>query len=184
MGIFDSFTNMLGSTIADQFIDAYTAEPFDELTVVAPAVSKNNKPFAMGKSPGIITNGSKIYVPENTVAIIMDEAGISDILTEPGGYQYWNGRKTVFIENDIGKVILDQFLDRISTGGKLLDEKKVLFINLREIRDIRFGTKGEQVFHDSFYNIDLAVRAFGSFTIKITDPELFVRNYLAFNFQI
>lgn len=183
MGIFDAFTDALKSTVADQFIDAYTAEPFDEMTVVAPAIAKNERPLDLERSPGVITNGSRIYVPENTVAIIMDQAGISEILTEPGGYQYWNGRQTVFIDDDISGVIRDQMMDRLTTGGKILDEKKVIFVNLREIRDIRFGTRGEQVYHDSFYDVDLAVKAFGSFTIRIVNPELFVQNYLPANVE-
>lgn len=181
MGIFDAFTDALKSTVADQFIDAYTAEPFDEMTVVAPAISKNERPLDMERSPGVITNGSRIYVPENTVAIIMDQAGISEILTEPGGYQYWNGRQTVFIDDDIGGVIRDQMMDRLTTGGKILDDKKVIFINLREIRDIRFGTRGEQVYHDSYYDVDLAVKAFGNFTVRVVNPELFIQNYLPAN---
>ncbi len=181
MGIFDAFTDALKSTVADQFIDAFTAEPFDEMTAVAPAISKNERPLDMERSPGVITNGSRIYVPENTVAIIMDQFGISEILTEPGGYEYWNGRQTVFIEDDIAGVIRNQMMDKLTTGGKLLDEKKVIFVNLREIRDIRFGTRGEQVYHDSYYDVDLAVRAFGNFTIRIVNPELFIRNYLPAN---
>ena len=51
-------------------------------------------------------------------------------------------------------------------------------MNLREIRDIKFGTRGPQLYHDIFYKCDLEVYAYGSFTIKVTDPTLLVRNFI------
>lgn len=42
-------------------------------------------------SEGVITNGSKIYVPENTAAFIFSESAIEEIITEPGGYEYRHG---------------------------------------------------------------------------------------------
>ena len=181
MGILDSFTDAIGGIIADQFLDAYTAQPFDEYTAISPAVPKDGEPISTKKSIGVIPNGSRIYVPENTAAVIIDQAGISEVLTEPGGYQYWNGRKTLFVGDDVGDILREQVKDRLASGGKLLDDKRVLFVNLREIRDVRFGTKGQQVYHDAFYDVDLSIRAFGNFSIKIIDAEKFIRNYVPAN---
>ena len=61
------------------------------------------------------------------------------------------------------------------------DNKSVAFINLREIRDIKFGTKGPQTYNDLFYGTDLEIFAYGSFTVKITDPEVFIKNYVPAN---
>ena len=54
-------------------------------------------------------------------------------------------------------------------------------MNLREIRDIKFGTRGAQVYHDLFYGTDLEIFAYGSFTIKITDATRFIREFLPAN---
>ena len=181
MGIFNSITDAIGGMIADQFLDAYTAQPFDEYTAISPAVPKDGEPISTKKSLGVIPNGSRIYVPENTAAIIVDQAGISEVLTEPGGYQFWNGRKTVFVGDSFSEVVKEQMNDRLASGGKLLDDKRILFVNLREIRDVKFGTKGQHAYHDAFYDVDLSIRAFGNFSIKIVDAERFIRNYVPAN---
>jgi membrane protease subunit (stomatin/prohibitin family) len=68
--------------------------------------------------------------------------------------------------------------DRIGYGGQTSDQKRIAFVNLREIRDIMFGTRGPLLYHDSFYGADLAILAFGRFSIKVVDPVVFVKNYL------
>ena len=49
---------------------------------------------------------------------------------------------------------------------------------MREIRDIKFGTRGPVMYNDLFYGTDLEVRAFGTFSIQITDAKQFIRNFL------
>lgn len=131
----------------------------------------------------MITNGSRIYVPENTAAVIMNQSGIEDVLYESGGYQYWDGQESVFNGNSIETAIIDQTMERVATGGISTEYKKIVFVNLKEIRDIKFGTQGPQVYHDKNYDTDLEVRAYGNFTIKVSDPELFIKNYVPANVE-
>ena len=54
-------------------------------------------------SEAVISNGSRIYVPENTAAFIFDQSGIENIITESGGYEYrTGGTDSVFAGNGIG----------------------------------------------------------------------------------
>ena len=50
---------------------------------------------------------------------------------------------------------------------------KVYFLNLQEIRGIRFGTRNPVNYFDNFYNSELFLRTHGSYSIKITDPIRF-----------
>ena len=52
------------------------------------------------------------------------------------------------------------------------------FVNLREIRGIKFGTPAPLVYNDKFYGVDLEIRARGTMSLKVTDPVRFVRNYV------
>ena len=52
---------------------------------------------------------------------------------------------------------------------------------MREIRDIKFGTRGPVMYNDLFYGTDLEVRAFGTFSIQIIDAKQFIRNFLPAN---
>lgn len=184
MGIIKAFAGALSGTLADQWIDVYTAGPFDEHTVVVPGVLivKNaERGSNTHSSIGIITNGSKIFVPENTAAFIFSQSGIENIITEPGGYEYWDGQDSIFSGADFSEAIVDQTIDRFGKGGISTDYKRIAFVNLREIRGIKFGTKGPQVYNDLFYGTDLEVRGYGSFSIRVKDPETFIKNYVPAN---
>jgi len=49
----------------------------------------------------------------------------------------------------------------------------VYFINLQEIKGIKFGTPNPINYFDQFYNAELFLRAHGAYSIKVTDPLLF-----------
>lgn len=184
MGIIRAFTGAIGGTFADQWKDVITAGIFDEHTVVSPGILKstnNGRGSNMYGSSGIISNGSKIYVPENTAAFIFSQSGIEEIITEAGGYEYQKGQASVFNGDGIGKAILGQVKDRFGYGGVSVENKQIAFVNLREIRDIKFGTRGAQVYNDLYYGTDLEIFAYGSFTVKVVDPIKFIRNFVPAN---
>ena len=111
MGIIKAFSGSINGTFADQWKDIITAGQFDEHTVVMPGVNKrtnNGRGSNLYGSDGIITNGSKIYVPENTAAFIFDQSRIEEMITEPGGYEYRNGQDSVFDGGSISNAIFGQ----------------------------------------------------------------------------
>lgn len=184
MGLIRAFAGAISGTFADQWKDIITAGNFDEHVVVSPGIlksSNNGRGTNFYGSNGVISNGSKIYVPENTAAFIFSQSGIEEVITEPGGYEYQKGQKSIFNGDGFTKSILSEVGERIGYGGITAENKEIAFVNLREIRDIKFGTRGAQVYHDMFYDTDLEIFAYGSFTIKITDAIRFVRNFVPAN---
>lgn len=184
MGILKAFTSAVAGTLADQWKDIITAGSFDEHTVVVPSCLKstnNGRGSNTNGSDGVISNGSKIFVPENTAAFIFSQSGIENIITTPGGYEYQDGENSVFNGDGIKKSIFKQVSERIGYGGISSTQKQIAFVNLREIRDIKFGTRGPQVYNDIFYDCDLEIYAYGSFTLKVVDAEKFIRNFVPAN---
>ncbi len=184
MGIIKAFTGALGGTFADQWKDIITVGQFDEHTAVAPGIFKqtnNGRSSNTSGSVGVISNGSKIFIPENTAAFIFSQSGIEEIITTPGGYEYNSGEETVFNGSSIKNAIFNQVKDRIGYGGQTSSQTQIAFVNLREIRDIKFGTKGPLMYNDFYYGTDLEVLAYGTFSIKITNPEKFIKNYVPAN---
>ena len=188
MGILDAAFDSIGGVLSDQWKDIITAAPFDEHTVVAPGIRKDSQ-NGRGANYGaedILSNGSIIFVPENTAAFVFSQAGIEQVITQPGGFEYRNGEATVFDEQDrrekgIGKILLGQAADRVGFSGMSSEEKRVAFVNLREIRGLRFGTRGPLAYNDLFYGTDLEVYSYGSFSVQISDAERFVRNFVPAN---
>lgn len=181
MGLIKSFAGAISGTFADQWKDIITSGGFDTHTLVSPGVRKtidNGRGNDYKGSSGVISNGSKIFVPENTAAFVFSQSGIEEVITEPGGYIYTNGDSSIFNGDGVGGSIFKEIGKRFQYGGITDTQKEVCFVNLREIRDIKFGTRGPQLYHDIFYKCDLEVYAYGSFTIKVTDPTLLVRNFV------
>lgn len=180
MGIIKAFSDAVGGTFADLWKDAYTAGPFTERTVVAPGVQKeqvSDRGSNTSGSEGIITNGSKIFVPEHTAAFIFGQGAIENVIDEPGEYEYQGGQGSVFSGDGL-TTIFDQVKDRVAYGGLQPNQKQVAFINLREIRGIKFGTRGPQVYNDSYYGTDLEVIGYGVFSVRVSDPEKFVKHFV------
>ena len=184
MGIIQAFTGALGGTLADQWKDIITAGHFNEYTVVAPGVyqqTNNGRGTNFKGSTDVISNGSKIFVPENTAAVIFSQAGIEDVVTQSGGYEYRAGQPSVFSGDGFTASIVKQTVDRFGYGGQTSDQKYLAFVNLREIRGIKFGTRGPVVYHDRFYGADLELLAFGTFSLRVVDAVAFVQNFLPAN---
>ena len=181
MGVLQAFTDAVASTFADQWKEIVTAGGFDEHTLVAPGVLKtrdNGRGVNKPGSEGVISNGSMIFVPENTAAFIFNQSAIENIILTSGGYKYMDGDESVFNHDGLISPITKQIKKRLGFGGITPDQKQIAFVNLREIRNIKFGTAGPQIYHDPAYGIDLEVHAWGSFSIKITDAERFIRNFV------
>ena len=185
MGLIDAAFDSLEGVLSDQWKDIVTCQPFDEHSLVVPGYRKRSQD-GLGANRGaedILSNGSVIFVPENTAAIVFSQAGIEEVITTPGGYEYRNGVTSVFDEKDrreqgIGKILLGQAADRFGFSGMSTEEKHVSFLNLREIRDIKFGTRGPLVYNDLFYGTDLEIYAYGSFTVQVVDPVACIRNFV------
>lgn len=188
MGIIDAAFDAFGGTLEDQWKDIVTAADFDEHTFVAPGIRKRST-NGRGNDYGaecVLTNGSMIYVPEGTAAFVFSQGGIEQIITKPGGYEYRNGQASVFDARDrqetgIGKALFGQAAQRLGFSGISPDEKRIAFVNMREVRGIRFGTRGPLVYNDRFYGCDLEVFSYGTFSVKVVDPEAFIRNFVPAN---
>lgn len=181
MGIVQAFSGAISGTLADQWKEIVTAGHFGEYTAVAPGIlqeSNRGRGVNTKGSVDVISNGSKIFVPENTAAFVFSQAGIEDVITQPGGYEFRSGTPSVFNGEGLTASVLSQVSERLGYGGQPSAQHRIAFVNLREIRGLKFGTRGPLVYHDRFYGTDLELLAFGTFSLRIVDPTAFVRQFL------
>ena len=62
---------------------------------------------------------------------------------------------------------IKETFSRIKFGGQPSGSQQVYFINLQEIKGIKFGTRNALQYFDNFYNAELFVRCHGSYSIKL-----------------
>ena len=92
MGFIKAFSGAMGATFADQWLDFY--EPMKGVPATAGlfrAVPKGTNAGVGENYKGqnnVITNGSKIIVPEGTALITMQDGQITGLIAEPGGFEF------------------------------------------------------------------------------------------------
>ncbi|HET8899121.1 MAG TPA: SPFH domain-containing protein, partial [Rhodanobacteraceae bacterium] len=62
--------------------------------------------------------------------------------------------------------------------GQPGSQQAAFFVSLKELPDNRFGTQSEIYWDDGFLNTQVGAITRGSYTLKIVDPILFVKNFV------
>ena len=132
-------------------------------------------------SSNIITNGSKIVVPEGYGLLLIQDGAITGFAAEPGGYDWQSddiNSKSIFAGDGIVGSLIKQSWERFKFGGQPGSQQAAFFVSLKELPDNRFGTQSEIYWDDGFLNTQVGAVTRGSYTLKIVDPILFVKNFV------
>ena len=97
---------------------------------------------------------------------------VIDYTAEEGYYTVDNSSMPSLFNGDFGETLKETF-NRVRFAGVTPTSQKVFFINLQEVKGIKFGTRNPVQYWDNFYNSELFLRAHGTYSIKISDPLLF-----------
>ena len=185
MGFIKAFTGALGGTFADQWKDFYAPRQGVSGTVgLYPAVPSGTNAGRGENTKGsenIITNGSKIIVPEGTALITVQDGAITGLVAEPGGFIFSSddpNSQSMFAGNGIFGQILKQTWERVKFGGQPGSQQLAFYVNLKEIPNNKFGTQSEIYWDDAFFGTQVGAVTRGTYTLKIVDPLLFVKNFV------
>ena len=185
MGFIQAVKGAVGGTLADQWQDFY-----GPMTGVSPtAAIFPGIPMGTNRGRGenykgnenVITNGSKIIVPEGTGLITIQEGAITGIITEPGGYVYDNqdvNSKSIFAGDGFMDSLVKSSWEKFKFGGIPAANQLVFYVNLKEIPNNRFGTQSEIYWDDAFFGTQVGALTRGTYTLRIIDPILFVKNFV------
>ena len=185
MGFIKAFTGALSTTFADQWKDFYKpAEGISATAAVFQAVpyGQNNGVGENTKgNENIISNGSKIVVPEGTALVTMQDGAVTGMIAEPGGY-IWNSEdpnsQSMFAGDGIFGQTIKSTWEKFKFGGQPGSEQLAFYVNLKEIPNNKFGTQSEIYWDDAFFGTQVGAITRGTYTLKIIDPLLFVKNFV------
>ena len=174
MGLVRAAAGAVGGVLADSWLEYITAGDMGPTTVATKGiqVTRGKRGSNRKGTPDIITNGSRIEVGPNQMMILMDSGQIMDYTAEEGCYEVYLSTAPSMFNGELKESIQETFA-RFRFGGQPGKSQQVYFINLQEIRGIRFGTRNPLQYFDGFYNAELFVRCHGTYSVKITDPLKF-----------
>lgn len=183
MGIIKAATGSLGGALADQWLEVIEPNEMSDQTVFTKGI-KVRKDAKRGSNrkgtEDVITDGSIVHVYENMMMILVDGGKIIDYTAEPGYYTVKNDTAPSLFNGDLRDSIQESFF-RFKFGGTTPQKQEVYYVNLQEIKGIKFGTATPLQYFDNFYNAELFLRTHGTYSIKITDPLAFYANVIPKN---
>ncbi len=189
MGLIRAAVGAVGGTLADSWLEYITAGDMGATTVMTKGVqvTRSKRGSNRKTTPDIISNGSRIEVAPNQMMILVESGRIVDYTAEEGCYEVYLSTSPSMFNGELSDSVRETF-ERFKYGGQPGKSQQVYFINLQEIRGIRFGTRNALQYFDGFYNAELFVRCHGTYSIKITDPlkfymEVAARNATHIEFQ-
>ncbi|MGN0142986.1 MAG: SPFH domain-containing protein [Roseburia sp.] len=171
MGIIRAVGQAIGGGFADQWLEVYEPDDMSDKTVFTSGVKIRQGQNKKG-TPDTVTNGSIIHVYDNQFMMLVDGGKVVDYTAEPGYYKVDNSSLPSLFNGEFGESLKEAF-NRVKFGGQTPTMQKVFFINLQEIKGIKFGTRNPINYFDNFYNAELFLRAHGTYSIKITNPLQF-----------
>ncbi|MDR1185901.1 MAG: SPFH domain-containing protein [Bifidobacteriaceae bacterium] len=179
MGLIRAAMGAVGGTLADQWLDAIGVPEElvkqDTLLIAGQPLRQDGRGSNVKGTGDVISNGSRIVVPTSTCMLLVDGGRVVDLSAEPGYYTVDDSTQPSVFVGQWGDS-LRQVWERFKFGGATPQQQRALFVTQREIRNIKFGTKQPIQYFDTFYNAELFLRAFGSFTILVNNPVLFFAN--------
>lgn len=171
MGLIKAAVQAVGGALADQWLEVYEPDDMGDQTVFTRGVMIRKGQNTKG-TDNTVSNGSVIHVYDNQFMMLVDGGKVVDYTAEPGYYKVDNSSLPSLFNGQLKDTVKESF-SRIKFGGQTPTQQKVFFINLQEIKGIKFGTRNPINYFDSFYNAELFLRAHGTYSIKIVDPLRF-----------
>lgn len=115
-----------------------------------------------------IMNGAQLTVRESQVAIFVDEGQLADVF-RPGRYELKTANLPILTK-----------LKSWKFGFNSPFKSDVYFINTKQFLDCKWGTQNPVMMRDTEFGM-IRLRAFGSYSFRVTDPEALLKECFGTN---
>lgn len=182
MGLILAAAHAAGSTLRDQYKEYFYCDAIPADTICLRGHKKVSGLFNRG-SDDIITDGSIIDVADGQCMMIVASGQVYDVCAEPGVYKYSNKSEPSLFVGNLGESIKNVFAQmgsRITFGGSPSARQEVYYFNTKELTGLKYGTASPVPFRvvdqRAGIDIDISLKAFGDYSIRVIDPILFYTN--------
>jgi len=185
MGLIKAAIGAIGGTLADQWKEYFYCEsmPADVLAIKGQKRVSGRSSNTKG-GENIISNGSVIAVADGQCMMIVEQGKIIDYCAEPGEFIFDSGGEpSLFAGGGLAENALNSLKsvwERFKFGGAPGLDTRVYYFNIKELIGNKYGTPNPVPFRVVDTNIgldiDIAIRCFGEYSYRITNPILFYTN--------
>ena len=183
MGLLRTGIGTVTGVLSDQWKEYFYCDALgaDVLAV------KGRKRVSGGSNNGldnIISNGSVIAVADGQCMMIVEQGKVVDVCAEPGEYIYdISTEPSLFAGGNLSSNIKQVFQTigkRFTFGGVAPKDQRVYYFNTKELVGNKYGTPSPVPFRvvdeAAGIDLDIAIRCFGEYSYRITNPLLFYTN--------
>ena len=184
MGLIRAAAGAAGGVLADQWKEYFYCEsiPADVLAVKGQKKVSGRSSNTKG-SDNIISNGSVIAIADGQCMLIVEQGKVVDVCAEPGEYIYDMSTEPSIFAGDLGESIKGVFQNigkRFTFGGEAPKDQRVYYFNTKELTGNKYGTPSPVPFRvvdqRAGIDIDIGIRCFGEYSIRLKNPLLFYTN--------
>ena len=183
MGLIRAALGAAGGVLADQWKEYFYCEALPANVMAVKGRKKVSGRSTNAGSDNIISNGSVIAVADGQCMLIVEQGKVVDLCAEPGEYVYDSSTEPSVFAGNLGSSIAEVFKNvckRFTFGGEPPKDQRVYYFNTKEMPGNKYGTPSPVPFRvvDSKIglDVDIAIRCFGEYSIRISNPLLFYTN--------
>ncbi len=149
MGIIKAAVTAMGGALADQWLEVMEPGNMGDQTVFASGVKIRKGSNTKG-TDNVVSDGSVIHVYPNQFMMVVDGGKVVDYTAEEGYYTVKNSSSPSLFNGQFKDALKESF-NRIKFGGGTPRVQKVFYVNLQEIKGIKFGTRNPVNYFSQFF---------------------------------
>jgi membrane protease subunit (stomatin/prohibitin family) len=185
VGLIRAAVGAIGGSLADQWKDFLTVPADLEPTAALFPAVRNGTNAGRGSnvrsSHAVISNGSRIVVPEGYGVLLFQDGELTGFASEPGNYEWRTDNiesQSLFAGDKVLTSLVTQSWQRFKFGGRPTGQQLALFVSLKELPNNKFGTQSEIYWDDAYLNAQVGATTRGTYSLKIVDPILFAKSFV------
>ena len=183
MGLIKAGMGALGGTLADQWKEFFYCDSLNKDVLMVKGQKRTSRRSSNHGEDNIITNGSGVAVADGQCMLIVEQGKVVDMCAEPGEYTYDMSTEPSLFTGDLGESIKGVFQNigkRFTFGGEAPKDQRIYYFNTKELTGNKYGTPSPVPFRvvdqRAGIDIDIAIRCFGEYSIRLKNPMLFYTN--------
>ncbi len=183
MGLIKAAMQSASGVFADQWKEFFYCDALPDRVLMAKGQKRITGRNKNKGSDNIITSGSVIAVADGQCMLIVEQGKVVEVAAEPGEFVFDASTEPTIFAGDLGEGVMQTFKSiakRFTFGGEAPKDQRVYYFNTRELIGNKYGTPSPVPFRvvdeRAGIDIDIAIRCFGEYSYRVTNPLLFYTN--------